>query len=145
MPMGIRTLKHLREAFSRGETPQPGELKGQYAVKLVTGYLPDIRFFGHRKFFPDDVAEENGGKGGYNEFLKWMRIGSFKTEVTDSILDDGQRVLKINYNRKGNLFLIKPLNDELKRIREGYYLGRGVFHIFGLAFNTFYFSLEKID
>jgi hypothetical protein len=133
----------LKEEFSRGVTPGAGELRGYYEVRLVTGLLPDIRFFGHRKFFPDDVEVENGGPGGFNEFLGRIRIGNFKVGVRDSVLGDGQRILWINYNRKGNGFLLRPLNDELKRTGEGRYLGRGVFRFGKLVFNSFYFSVVR--
>jgi hypothetical protein len=133
----------LKELFSRGATPGAAELRGYYEVRLVTGFLPDIRFFGHRKFFPDDVGEENGGPGGFNEFLGRIRVGSFKTGVRNSVLGDGQRILHINYNRKGNSVLIRPLNDELKRTGDGRYLGRGIFKFGRLVFNSFYFTVTR--
>ncbi len=133
----------LKGDFIRGVPPGIDELRGYYEVRLVTGFLPGIRFFGHRKFFPDDVSLENGGSGGYNEFLGFLRIGSFKIGVKDSVLGDGQLVLHINYNRKGNCFLVRPLNDELKRTGEGRYLGRGIFRFGKLAFNSFYFTVTR--
>jgi len=138
--MGLKNFLRLKEDFERASTPDPTELRGYFEVRLVTGILPDIRFFSHRKFFPEDVESQGGG---YNEFLGLIRIGNFKIEVADSILGDGQTVLRVNYNRQGNPFWLKPLNDELKKIRDGYYLGRGIYSIGGYAFNTFYFSLEK--
>lgn len=142
--MHRKGLKGLKTDFAAALTPDPGELRGYYAVKLVTGVLPDIRFFRHRKFFPDNV-EEPHGPGGFNEFLGRIRIGSFKIAVSDSILGDGQKVLRITYNRTGNPFWLKPLNDELKQVRDGYYLGRGVFALCGVVFNSFYFSVERED
>ncbi len=133
----------LKEIFYNGITPGPSELQGYYEVRLVTPFLPEIHFFGHRKYFPDDAALEGEGPGGYNEFLGRIRIGSFKISLRDSVLGDGQRVLHINYNRKGNSFILKTLNDELKRVGEGHYLGRGVFKIGSFVFNSFYFSVRK--
>jgi len=133
----------LKEIFCGGTTPRPEELRGYYEVRLVTPLLPEIRFFGHRKFFPDNAAVEDGGPGGYNEFFGMIRIGSFKISARDSVLGDGQKVLHINYNRRGNSFLLKTLNDEVKRIGDGHYLGRGVFRIGRLVFSSFYFSVRK--
>ncbi|MEA2101201.1 MAG: hypothetical protein U9P80_01335 [Thermodesulfobacteriota bacterium] len=141
--MGLKEFSELKDRFAAGTTPDPSDLRGYYAVKLITGILPDIRFFSHRKFFPPNV-EEREGTGGYNEFLGLIRIGNFKIGVIDSILGDGQKVLRVNYNREGNPFWVRPLNDELKKIRDGYYLGRGIFDIGGHIFNTFYFSIEKM-
>jgi len=132
----------LKEAFAAGTTPLSTELKGYYAVRLVTGILPDIRFFSHRKFFPNDVSTKGGG---FNEFLGLIKIGDFITEDAQSILGDGQQVLRINYNRPGNPFWLKGLNDELKMLQPGFYLGRGVFRLGSYALNTFYFSVERIS
>ncbi len=141
--MSLKDMLELKKKFASASTPDPKEMRGNYEVRLVTGILPDVRFFKHRKIMPDDVAIENNGQGGYNEFLGKIRIGSFKISVVDSLLGDGQKVLKVNYNRPGNSFLVRPLNDELKKLGEGYYLGRGVFVFGKFAFNSFYFSLKK--
>jgi len=137
--MGLQDFLELKQEFINASTPETDELQGHYAVRLVTGFLPGIRFFSHRKFFPDDVALK---RGGYNEFLGRIRIGNFKIEPAKSILGDGQQVMRVNYNGPGNPFWLRPLNDELKKVREGYYLGRGIYIVAGRAFNTFYFSLE---
>lgn len=137
-----RGYKRLKDAFAAGTTPDPAELRGYYKVRLVTGLLPDFRSFLHCKFFPMGV--ETAG-GGFNEFLGFIRIGNFIIESAVSILGDGQKVLHINYDRKGNPFWLRPLNDELKKLSDGFYIGRGVFLIKGRAFNSFYFSVEKLD
>ncbi|MBN2078439.1 MAG: hypothetical protein JW838_05705 [Spirochaetes bacterium] len=132
----------LKEQFRAAAVPDPSELRGSYEVRLVTRFLPAIRFFGHRKFFPDDTAIENGGLGGYNEFFGRIRIGSFKIDRGLSMLGDGQEVLRIIYNRKGNNFFLRILTDEVKRLGPGEYLGRGVISMGRLVFNSFYFSLK---
>ncbi len=133
----------LKQKFRDGSTPDPGELRGYYTVRLVTGVFPPLRFFGHQKFFPADVEAPQSGSGGFNEFWGGIRIGRFMIEKITSILGDGQVVLRVNYDRPGNPFWVRPLNDELKKIHEGCYLGRGVFKLFGGAFNSFYFSVER--
>jgi hypothetical protein len=140
--MRWRGYDSLKRAFASGSVPEATELNGYYAVRLVTGLLPDIRFFSHCKFFPADVAVQGGG---FNEFLGLIKIGNFITESAVSILGDGQQVLRINYNRPGNPFWLKGLNDELKKLEEGFYLGRGVYRLGPFAVNTFYFSVERIS
>lgn len=72
----------------------------------------------------------------------WLvRIGSFKTSVGDSILGDGQKVLRIVYNRKGNCIPLRALNDELKKTGPYRCLGRGIIRIGNIVFNSFYFSV----
>lgn len=132
----------LKEKFKAAQVPDPWELRGYYEVRLVTSILPAIRFFGHRKYFPHDAAIENCGRGGYNEFFGKIRIGSFKIDRGLSMLGDGQEVLRIIYNRKGNIFVLRILTDEVKRLGPGEYLGRGVIRIGRLVFNSFYFSLK---
>jgi hypothetical protein len=141
--MRFKSFSQLKQKFAENPSPDIGELHGYYAVKLVTGFLPPMRFFGHRKFFPVDVADPGPDSGGFNEFLSRIRIGCFMIEPATSILGDGQQVLRINYNRPGNPFWLRPLNDELKKVGRDRYLGRGVFRLFGLAFNSFYFSVER--
>ena len=141
--MGLKAFGSLKKKFSDSPAPDPVEFQGYYAVRLLTGFLPPLRFFGHRKFFPVDVACPAPGSGGFNEFLNRIRIGCFKIESGDSILGDGQRVLRINYDRPGNPFWLRPLNDELKKTGDGCYLGRGVLRLFGVPFNSFYFSVER--
>ena len=143
--MGFRPFLELKKQFAESPLPDPEEMHGYYAVRLVTGILPPVRFFGHRKFFPVDVGNPAPGSGGFNEFLGKIRIGCFMIEPADSILGDGQRVLRINYNRPGNPFWLRPLNDELKKIGHQSYLGRGVLRLLGLTFNSFYFSVERED
>ena len=137
--MGIGSIFQLKKEFASAQPFDQSELRGYYEVRLVTGLLPDIRFFKHFKFFPNDVEKKGGG---FNEFFGFFRIGDFNIKATKSILGDGENVLNINYNRAGNPFWLKPLNDELKK-RENYYIGRGVFNLLGIKFNSFYFSLKK--
>lgn len=141
--MVFRPFLKLKEQFAQSPAPNPKEFSGYYAVRLVTGFLPPLRFFGHRKFFPVDVADPKPDSGGFNEFLGRIRIGSFAIESAESILGDGQQVLCINYNRPKNPFWLRPLNDELKKVGDQSYLGRGVFRVFGLRFTSFYFSVER--
>ncbi len=133
----------LKKQFAESPAPGPEALHGYYAVRLVTGFLPDLRFFGHRKFFPADAADPEPGSGGFNEFLGRIRIGSFALKSTESILGDGQQVLCIDYNRPGNAFWLRILNDELKKVGPDRYLGRGILTVFGFSFNSFYFSVER--
>jgi hypothetical protein len=139
--MSWKGYKSLKEAFSAGTTPDPAEMRGYFKVRLVTGILPDIRFFLHNKFFPMDVETKGGG---FNEFLGLVRIGNFIIERSESMLGDGQRVLKIIYDREGNPFFVRILTDEIKKLSDGFYLGRGVFNIRGKVFNMFYFTVEKL-
>lgn len=141
--MLFASCRKFEKQFAESPLPEPDELRGYYAVRLLTGVLSPLRFFGHRKFFPVDVANPEPGSGGFNEFLGKVRIGSFMIEPAESILGDGQQVLRINYDRTGNPFWLRILNDELKKTGEGKYLGRGVLRLFGVAFNSFYFSVER--
>ncbi|MFW5989476.1 MAG: hypothetical protein ACOCPQ_04500, partial [Desulfosudaceae bacterium] len=81
--------------------------------------------------------------GGFNEFLGRFRVGRFKIVPAASVLGDGQVVLQIIYNRPGNPFWLRPLTDELKKVGPDLFLGRGVLQLFGIRFNSFYFTVEK--
>ncbi|MFO8049173.1 MAG: hypothetical protein R6U29_09095, partial [Desulfosudaceae bacterium] len=141
--MTWKPQKPLKETFRRGETPDPAELRGYYQVRLATGWLPPVRFFGHQKFFPVEVESPEPDSGGFNEFLGRFRVGRFKIAPAASALGDGQVVLQIIYNRPGNSFWLRPLTDELKKVGPDLFLGRGVIQLFGIRFNSFYFTVEK--
>ncbi|MBW1988078.1 MAG: hypothetical protein JRI97_00890 [Deltaproteobacteria bacterium] len=140
--MGLGRMLELKRRFAEGETPDINSIKGRYAVRLVTGLLPDIRFFGHSKFFPPDVTATGGG---YNEFLGHVRLGNFRLEQQRSILPDQEKVALINYDRPGNPLPLKILKDELKEVGRDNYLGRGVFKLGPVKFKAFYFTLEKLN
>jgi len=131
---------NYKERFAKATVPDIKDFHGKYAVKLVVPLIPDIRFFGHFKFFPNLAA----GEKGYNCFLGLVKIGAFRMERGTSSLD-GQDVLKIIYDDPSNPLPLKLLTDEVREERPGFYFCRGAYNILGKVINIMYFTVEKME
>lgn len=131
---------NYKKLFKIGELPKVRDLKGSYIVRLAPPILPPIRLAGHQKYFPDHVASQGGG---FNRFLGLLKLGNFRIELGNSELSDGLTVLKIIYDHPKNPFFLRLLTDEIREIKPGHYLGRGIVNILGIKFNIFYFTVTK--
>jgi len=127
--------------FAKAGVPDLDEFKGDYAVKTVSAYFPAFRLLGHRKHFPSGIIKEGGG---YNCFLDRIKLGIFRIEISGSMLGDGLEVMKIIYDAPVNPFFLKLLTDEVREVRPGYYICRGIYNIFGKPTNIMYFTLEQL-
>ena len=128
--------------FERATVPDVDDLLGEYAVHLVTPFLPPLRFFGHKKQVPPRVSENGGGK---NALVGGMiRLGDFHVERGPSSLGDGLEVLKIIYDAPKSPKLLQWLTDEVREYRKGYYICRGVYNLFGRPTLIMYFTLTKL-
>lgn len=129
------------DIFKNAKTPKVKDLKGEFTVKLAVPYLPQIQFAGHQKVFPTNVSTKGGG---INQFLGGLiKLGNFRIQPGPSELGDGLNVMKILYNHPDNPFFLKLLTDEIREVKPGYYLGRGILDIFGKKMNSFYFTVTK--
>ena len=116
----------LKKQFAAGSPPDPEELRGYYAVRLVTGFLPALRFFGHRKFFPVDAANPEPGSGGFNEFANLVKreAESFSESETgqrfrSDINEFGDRIRSAEAREKVRLEVLSIMqnaNAELRKV-----------------------------
>jgi hypothetical protein len=130
-----------KRIFSNARTPKPENFSGEYAVKLVVPFLPDLRFLGHKKHIPDAGVEQGGGT---NVFLNRVRLGNFRM-ATEMSAYDGLEVTKIIYDHPANPIFMRPLTDEIREVNPGYYLCRGIYSIVGKPVLIMYFTLTKIE
>lgn len=95
------------------------ELRGDYAVRMLT-LMPSLHRFGHRKRFVPDRAEP----GGTNLFFRSLRWGRFFLE--EGLSDDPEPlpVVVVNYDVPGNLWPTRAVRDHLRALEAGRYLGR---------------------
>jgi hypothetical protein len=126
--------------FSNAGVPKPEDFLGEYAVKLVVPFLPDLRFFGHKKHIPDAGVEQGGGT---NVFLNRVKVGNFRMAAGMSAYD-GLEVAKIIYDHPANPVFMRPLTDEIREVEPGYYMCRGIYNIAGKPLLIMYFTLTKI-
>jgi hypothetical protein len=110
--------RSLTEIFRIATVPEISEFSGEYFVHMLTGGLPNMRRFGHRKLF----YAEGGKILGHNIISKpWGRF-FLEAGVSDV---DGRGVVVINYNREGNSFASKRIRDHVRCVeKQVLYIGR---------------------
>ena len=130
-----------KRIFSNASIPKQEDFRGEYAVKLITPFLPDLRFLGHKKHIPDTGAEQGGGT---NVFLNRVKLGNFRM-ATEMSAYDGLEVTKIIYDHSANPFFLRRLTDEIREVNPGFYMCRGIYNIVGKPVRIMYFTLTKIS
>lgn len=130
---------NLAREFEDASPEPPDRLEGRYAVHLVGDGLPwPLRFFGHTKVFRATPS----GVVGFNEFLGGsINLGHFR--VGRGASSDGAEVTAIDYDTPVNPAPLRLLTDEVRRVGEGRYLGRGRFRLFGRSAHAFWFTVTK--
>ena len=120
--------------------PDETDLVGRWAVHLLAGQLPKVRFMAHSKV----IRESDGKIGGHNEFVGAVRTAKFRCNKGRSALDHDLEVMRIAYDVPGNSRLFRPLTDEVRRVGEGKLIGRGVYRFpGGFRRNVFWFSMQR--
>lgn len=129
----------LQDDFATAVARDPDDLAGEYAVRLVAGFLPvPVRFFGHKKVFERTAL----GITGYNAFLGGLvKTGRFRVER--GAAEDGADVTRIIYDTPENPFFMRPLTDEVREVVPGNFLGRGMMRIAGKTRNVFWFTVTR--
>ncbi len=129
----------LERDFVEARAGEPDALLGDHAVHLVSDLLPvPLRFFGHTKVF----RREGDRIVGSNRFLGGLvETGRFRVEKGTA--SDGVEVTRIVYDDARNPFFMRPLTDEVKRVRDGRWLGRGVFRVGPLTHRAFWFTVSR--
>ena len=132
---------NCKNIFRNASIPKPENFHGEYAVKLITPFLPDLRFFGHKKHIPDGGASQGGGT---NVFLDRVKLGNFRM-ATDTSDYDGLEVTKIIYDHPANPFFLRRLTDEVREVNPGYFMCRGIYNLAGKPVRIMYFTLTKLE
>jgi hypothetical protein len=140
--------RQLEELFLLAETPNLNEVAGLTDGRILDGVIPFHRLFfwapWRGKRFVPPVAP--GGKGnGRNRMelggLKTMWY-PFETSIKDPLMGTDQ-VFTLDYALPGNFWPIRIIRDDLKRLKEGLYLG-AVFMKWSKRYTfTLYFALGK--
>lgn len=127
----------LEKIFKEASLADVSRLDGEYYVDMLTGILPSIRRFSHRKFF----YHENGQTFGCNIIFNDIKWGYFFVE-TQKIGDSLQTV--INYRHPKNSFLTNKIRDYIRCVEEDkIYIGRFNYLLNGKIRFLGYFSLRK--
>lgn len=109
--------------------PRKDEFSGEYVVRLVLPFM-DVRVLGHAKVFDPD------GSSGCNRFLGFVRMARFRVQ-------QGADSLTIRYDVPRNSGIVRRLTDEVMRVGDGRYIGRGRYRLFGRQIEIFHFTLRR--
>ena len=130
--------KDLERIFLDAKPVKYSDMQGEYAVDMLTGPLPNLCRFSHRKLFYSDKDRVLG----YNLFFSKSRWGYFFLEKATF---NNLEVMVINYNREENN-ASKNIRDQIRCVdrKKGIYLGR-FNYVFGKKLKFLgYFSLKSI-
>lgn len=73
-----------------------------------------------KSFMPETTAE---GEGVNRVILDRWRLFTFRTRVAPS-RHDGREVIELDYDRPANPFFIRAIEDEIREVAPGLYLGQ---------------------
>ena len=133
--------------------PEIEELEGRYRGSVVSGRVFPLDTeaalkivntewmpWGGKKFYPVDEEESRG--------CNWYRLGpverngySFVGRITPAIVGRAEAYV-LDYDLPDNPGAVQNVRDELKKVREGLYLGRTYVRMGGEHRFVMYFVLE---
>lgn len=151
-------LSQLDELYMGATTPEISELDGSgtclWLAGPLSGYMPGpinkLRAaLAASVFFPwkgmeFETSFDGDGVTGTNLLFSketGLRAFNFETSVGTTAFDE-EECLVFDYNVDGNFPLFKGLRDEVRKLKDGLYLGRGNMVVAGKAMFIAYFSIE---
>ncbi len=150
----VCTGEELDEIYLSATTPALEDLRGDYDGRLLEGHLPGIDFrfplrLVNRPWLPwkgKTFFAAVGGGTGENRFSAGrFRKGlwRFETVLGDSEFG-GEAACIVNYDIEGNSSLMrKTVFDEMKKLGDGLYLGKGGIRSRAKNRFTFYWAIAK--
>ena len=147
--------RELDEMFLAAETPTMEEMARTLNGKVLAGaMLPSsrvLRWFLSLSWVPwkGKIFETlDGGQGkGINRF----RVGPFRTtrfhcetEISPPLVGE-DNIYRLNYDLRGNPWFIRLIRDDIKKLRDGLFLGTANRRTKGGHKSVIYFALESVD
>jgi len=149
-----KSVEGLDEIYRKGTAPHVTELEGRYDGVVLAGRLPfmdnpaTVRLansfwlrWGGKKF---DVVSENLAEGS-----NWFDLGlfeldrySFEGRIEPASYGGGDSYV-LDYDVSGNLPPVNRVHDEVKKLRDGLYLGRTYIDTGNGLMFVCYFGIEK--
>jgi len=130
----------LTNEFRNGKPVKLDELQHEYYVEIITGFIPNVIRFSHRKKY----YLRNGKPYGNNILFKDYNFGYFSMEKDYIAIkgdDEKLDVLILNYHNKRN-FIWRGMIDQIRCLEyQKLYLGRYNLHFFGKLRFVGYFAL----
>jgi hypothetical protein len=145
------SAEQLAPLYAAATTPALGEVRGDLRGRmLATTVLPDWaaraarawasseRFVWRGKSFTP--RGEHAGEGINRVLVDAFRLYPFETHVGPSRAGDFD-ALQLDYDLPHNPFFIRPIKDELRRLREGLWLGQAYLRLRDRESLVLYFGL----
>jgi hypothetical protein len=122
---------NLDEIWEVGKEPEPGNLYGDFSVKILSGIfrILNLRYKSWRK-----VIEWTSGKNVRNGKVE----GCFEKRYIDA------DVCILDYDLPTNDQTWNRLNDHVKQLTRNHYIGKIYFKLFGKYRFAGYFSLTRV-
>ncbi len=149
-----KSVRGLDEIYRRATTPNVTELEGKYDGVVLAGDLPlmdspaSVRLansfwlrWGGKKF---DVVSENIAEGSNWFDLGLVEVDGYRFEGRiEPARFGGGDCYVLDYDVSGNLPPANRIRDEVKKLRDGLYLGRIYFDTVDDHVFVSYFGMEK--
>ena len=145
----------LDEMFLAAGTPTMEEMAGTLNGKVLAGTMllsnRVLRWFLSLSWVPwkGKIFETlDGGEGkGINRF----RVGPFRTtlyrfetEISPPLVGE-DNVYRLNYDLRGNPWFVRLIRDDIKKLRDGFFLGTANRRTKSGRKFVIYFALESVD
>ena len=150
-------LEHpeLVQLYKHGTPPDFAALSGDLRGRMLAApALPEFitrpaRAFARTDYFPwrgksfRQLGDDHG-EGINRIFVDALKLFRFETRVTPS-RHDGKPAVELNYDLPENPFFIRAIEDEIREVRPGLYLGQAWLRL-GLARHfVLWFGLERSE
>jgi hypothetical protein len=151
----LKSKKELDEDFRNGETPTQEEMEGTFDGAPLAGvllfrdrYTRELVNIG--SWFPwrgkiIDALTQTSGKGTNRIALGPLRstLFPFDTKVLPSAAAEDEQKFRLDYNVPANPFFIRIVQDDVKRVGGGLYLGALHLDLLGKLWFFTYFGLQR--
>jgi hypothetical protein len=145
--------RRLEALYAAASVPSLAELSGDLRGRMLAwpaiGGAPGslLRWMARRDRFPwrgktFRAASGERGDGDNRVFADRLHLFRFTTSIGPSRGGDFDAV-HLDYDHAGNPFFIRAIHDEVRRLRDGLYLGQGYLTRPGPPRLLLYFGLER--
>jgi hypothetical protein len=147
--------RDLDEMFLAAKTPTMEEMTGTLDGKVLAGtaLLSNrvLRWFLSLSWVPSKGKSFEPLDGGQGRGINRFRVGPlrttryrFETEISPPLVGEDD-VYRLNYDLRGNPWFVRLIRDDIKKLRDGLFLGTANRRTKSGHKFVIYFALESVD
>ena len=147
--------RELDEMFLAAGIPTMEEMTGPLDGKVLAGTMllsnGVLRRFLSLSWVPWKGKNFEPLDGGHGQGINRFRVGPFRTtrypfesEISSPLVGDSD-VYRLNYTLRGNPWFVRLIRDDIKKLRDGLFLGTANRRTKGGHRFLIYFALESVD